>query len=98
MKNIIMDLCRGNIEVDTLSDTTLKKLKELEDLKEKNYNNLLKTLNDSEKETLEKYIACVDESEFLGNEQIFTNAFSLGLRIASEAFINTEELLEKSTY
>ena len=46
MKNIIMDLCRGNIEVDTLSDTTLKKLKELEDLKEKNYNNLLKTLND----------------------------------------------------
>ena len=43
MKNIIMDLCRGNIEAETLSDTTLKKLKELEDLKEKNYNNKIST-------------------------------------------------------
>ena len=45
MKNIIMDLCRGNIESEVVSELTTHKLKELEDLKEKNLNNLLKTLN-----------------------------------------------------
>ncbi len=98
MKNIIMDLCRGNIESEIVSELTTNKLKELEDLKEKNLNDLLKTLNDDEREILEKYIACVDESEFLGNEQLFTNGFSLGLRIASEAFINSEDMIEKSNY
>ncbi len=98
MRNIIMDLCRGNIESEIVSEFTNHKLKELEDLKEKNLKNLLKTLNDEGKEILEKYITCVDESEFLGNEQLFINAFSLGLRIASEAFINTEDILEKSNY
>lgn len=98
MKNIIMDLCRGNIESEIISELTTNKLKELEDLKEKNLNDLLKTLNDDEREILEKYIACVDESEFLGNEQLFTNGFSLGLRIASEAFINSEDMIEKSNY
>lgn len=98
MKNIIMDLCRGNIESEMITEFTNHKLKELQELKEQNLNNLLKTLNDDEKEILEKYIACADESEFLGNEQLFTNAFSLGLRVASEAFINTEDMIEKSSY
>lgn len=98
MKNTIMDLCRGNIESEIISEFTTHKLKELKELKEQNLNNLLQTLNDNEKEILEKYIACADESEFLGNEQLFTNAFSLGLRVASEAFINTEDMIEKSSY
>ena len=51
---------------------------------------LLSSLNDQEKETLEKFIDCDTELSEINEKEIFQYGFTLGMRIAIEVlFPNT---------
>ena len=48
------------------------------------HDNLLSTLNDQQKETLEKFDDCYNELTDINEREIFSYAFKLGMRIAIE--------------
>ena len=48
------------------------------------HDNLLSTLNDQQKELLEKFDDCYNELTDINEREIFSYAFKLGMRIAIE--------------
>ena len=86
MKRTIIDLWNGDISPITNCGKNDPEIKNLVGLIERNCQNLENTLNEKQKEILEKYVCCVNEYLDLITEQAFYEGFSLSSKLLTEAF------------
>ena len=84
MKSIINELWHGNICPQTDSRNNSPEKKELMEYIARHHADLLKTLNDEQKEIFEKFDDCWSEYMSLAEAAIFEYAFKLGMRITIE--------------
>ena len=84
MRSILEELFYGNICPNTDCRSRDKETKQLMGYIADHHDNLLSTLNDQQKETLEKFDDCYNELTDINEREIFTYAFKLGMRIAIE--------------
>jgi hypothetical protein len=87
MKSILKELFYGNICPSTDCRSDGKEVKELMGYIADHHENLLKTLNDEQKEILEKFNDCYDELTDINEREIFVYAFRLGMRISIEVLL-----------
>ena len=86
MKSILEELFYGNVCPNTDCRSNGKEVKELMEYVASHHDNLLKTLNDEQKEIFEKFNDCYNELTDINEREIFAYAFRLGMRIAIEVF------------
>ena len=84
MKSILEELFYGNICPNTDCRSHDKETKQLMGYIADHHDNLLSTLNDQQKELLEKFDDCYNELTDINELEIFSYAFKLGMRIAIE--------------
>ena len=84
MRYILEELFYGNICPNTDCRSHDKETKQLMGYIADHHDNLLSTLNDQQKETLEKFDDCYNELTDINEREIFSYAFKLGMRIAIE--------------
>ena len=84
MKRTLIDLWYGNIDPQEQAQAN-PQLPDLLKLLERNHDALSKTLNDDQKELLEKYQSCADEISGFCERDSFIYGFRLGMRLAIEA-------------
>ena len=84
MRSIINELWHGNISPQTDSRNNSPEMKELMEYMTRHHDDLLKTLNDEQREIFEKFGDCWSEYASYAEEAIFTYAFKLGMQIAIE--------------
>ena len=90
MKSIINELWRGNIVPQEDSRNNSPEMRELMEYMARHHDELLKTMTDEQKETLEKFDDCWSEYASLAEEAIFKYAFKLGMNLAIEALSERE--------
>ena len=88
MKSILEELFYGNICPNTDCRGSDKETKQLRGYIADHHDNLLSTLNDQQKEILEKFDDCYNELTDISEREIFTYAFKLGMMIAIEVLHN----------
>ena len=81
MRSILEELFYGNICPNTDCRSRDKETKQLMGYIADHHDNLLSTLNDQQKEILEKFDDCYNELIDINEREIFTYAFKLGARI-----------------
>lgn len=84
MKRTLIDLWYGNIDPQEQAQAN-PQVPDLLKLLERNHDDLSKTLNDDQKELLEKYQSCADEISGFCERDSFIYGFRLGMRLAIEA-------------
>ena len=84
MRSILEELFYGNIYPNTDCRSHDKVTKQLMGYIADHHDNLLSTLNDQQKELLEKFDDCYNELTDINEREIFSYAFKLGMRIAIE--------------
>ena len=84
MRSILEELFYGNICPNTDCRSQVKETKQLMGYIADHHNNLLSTLNDQQKEILEKFDDCYNELTDINEREIFTYAFTLGAKIVFE--------------
>ena len=84
MKNIIKELCRGNVMSPEDSRQNTPEMQQLLEYISRHNDDLLKTMTDEQKEIFEKFHDCWDEYVSLAETAIFEYAFKLGMQIAIE--------------
>ena len=84
MRSIVEELFYGNICPNTDCRSQDKETKQLMGYIADHHNNLLSTLNDQQKEILEKFDDCYNELTDINEREIFTYAFTLGAKIVFE--------------
>ena len=84
MRSILEELFYGNICPNTDCRSHDKETKQLMGYIADHHDNLLLTLNDQQKELLEKFDDCYNELTDINEREIFSYAFKLGMRIAIE--------------
>ena len=84
MKSIINELWHGNIVPQEDSRNNSPEMRELMEYMARHHDELLKTMTDEQKETLEKFDDCWSEYMSLAETAIFEYAFKLGMQIAIE--------------
>lgn len=84
MRSILEELFYGNICPNTDCRSHDKETKQLMGYIADHHDNLLATLNDQQKEILEKFDDCYSELTDINEREIFSYAFKLGMRIAIE--------------
>ena len=84
MRSILEELFYGNICPNTDCRSHNKETKQLLGYIADHHDNLLFTLNDQQKELLEKFDDCYNELTDINEREIFSYAFKLGMRIAIE--------------
>ena len=87
MKSILEELFYGNICPNTNCRSDAKEVKELMGYVASHHENLLKTLNDEQKEILAKFNDCYDELTDINEREIFVYAFRLGMRSAIDVLL-----------
>lgn len=90
MRSILDELFYGNICPNTDCRSQDKETKQLMGYIANHHDNLLSTLNDHQKEVLEKFDDCYNELTDINEREIFAYAFKLGARIMLEVLSNTE--------
>lgn len=90
MRAILEELFYGNICPNTDCRSQDKETKRLMGYIADHHDNLLSTLNDEQKELLEKFDDCYNELTDINEREIFSYAFKLGARIMLEVLSNTE--------
>ena len=90
MRSILEELFYGNICPSTDCRSQDKETKRLMGYIADHHDNLLSTLNDEQKELLEKFDDCYNELTDINEREIFSYAFKLGARIMLEVLSNTE--------
>ncbi len=85
MKNTLSELWRGNIAPCDQKSIHSKETKELASLLERNHSNLCETLNEREKETLQKWEDNHDELLLLSCGDASIKGFSLGIPLITGA-------------
>ena len=88
MKSILDELFYGNICPNTDCRSHDKETKQLMGYIADHHDNLLSTLNEQQKEILEKFDDCYNELTDSNEREIFSYAFKLGMRIAIEVLID----------
>ena len=81
MRTILEELFYGNICPNTDCRSHDKETKQLMGYIADHHDNLLSTLNDKQKEILEKFDDCYSELTDINEREIFTYAFKLGARL-----------------
>ena len=84
MKNIIKELCRGNVMPPEDSRQNTPEMQQLLEYISRHNDDLLKTMTAEQKEIFEKFHDCWDEYVSLAETAIFEYAFKLGMQIAIE--------------
>jgi len=84
MRSVLEELFYGNICPNTDCRSHDKETKQLMGYIADHHDNLLSTLNDQQKEILEKFDDCYNELTDINEREIFSYAFKLGMRIAIE--------------
>ena len=84
MKRTLIDLWYGSIDPHEQAQAN-PQVPDLLKLLERNHDALCKTLNDDQKELLEKYQSCADEISGFCERDSFIYGFRLGMRLAIEA-------------
>ena len=84
MRSILEELFYGNICPNTDCRSHDKETRQLMGYIADHHDNLLSTLNDQQKELLEKFDDCYNELTDINEREIFSYAFNLGMRIAIE--------------
>ena len=84
MRSIIEELFYGNICPNTDCRSRDKETKQLMGYIADHHDNLLSTLNEQQKELLEKFDDCYNELTDINERELFSYAFKLGMRIAIE--------------
>jgi hypothetical protein len=90
MKNMIKELCHGNIVPQEESRTNSPEMKELLGYMARHHEDLEKSFTDEQKETFEKFHDCWSEYMSLAEAAIFEYAFKLGARLAIEVQSDNE--------
>ena len=85
--DIINELWYGNVSPFEQCTRGDKRLKELLKLVARNREDLDGTLFDKQKETLEKFEACVNEMHNIAERNAFSYGFRLGVQLMAEAFL-----------
>ena len=88
MISIFEELFYGNICPNTDCRSQDKETKQLMGYIADHHDKLLSTLNDQQKEILEKFDDCYNELTDINEREIFVYAFKLGARIALEMLSN----------
>ena len=88
MKNTLIELWRGNIAPCDQKSIHSKETKELASLLERNHSKLCETLNDREKEILQKWEDEHDELLLLSCEDAFIKGFSLAIQLVTDALVD----------
>ena len=81
MRSILEELFYGNICPNTDCRSQDKETKQLMGYIADHHDNLLSTLNDQQKEILEKFDDCYNELIDINEREIFAHAFKLGARL-----------------
>ena len=81
MRSVLEELFYGNICPNTDCRSHDKETKQLMGYIAAHHDNLLSTLNDQQKEILEKFDDCYNELTDINEREIFSYAFKLGARI-----------------
>ena len=84
MRSILEELFYGNICPNTDCRRHDKETKQLMGYIADHHDNLLSTLNDQQRELLEKFDDCYNELTDINEREIFSYAFKLGARIMLE--------------
>ena len=84
MNSILEELFYGNICPNSDYRSHDKETKQLMGYIADHHDNLLSTLDDRQKELLEKFDDCYNELTDINEREIFSYAFRLGMRIAIE--------------
>ena len=92
MRSILEKLFYGNICPNTDCRSQDKETKQLMGDIADHHDNLLSTLNDEQKELLEKFDDCYNELTDINEREIFSYAFKLGARMMLEVLSNTESM------
>ena len=90
MRPILEELFYGNICPNTDCRSQDKETKQLMGYIADHHDNLLSTLNDQQKEILEKFDDCYNELIDINEREIFAYAFKLGARIMLAVFSEKE--------
>ena len=93
MKRTLIDLWYGNIDPQEQAQAN-PQVPDLLKLLERNHDALSKTLNDDQKEILEKYQCCADEISGFCERDSFIYGFRLGMRLAIEALTDENDIEE----
>ena len=80
MRSILEELFYGNICPNTDCRSHDKETKQLMGYIADHHDNLLSTLNDQQKEILEKFDDCYSELTDINEREIFSYAFKLGIK------------------
>ena len=91
MRSILEELFYGNICPNTDCRSHDKETKQLIGYIADHHDNLLATLNDQQKEILEKFDDCYNELTDINEREIFAYAFKLGARIMLAVVSEREE-------
>ena len=91
MRSILEELFYGNICPNTDCRSRDKETKQLMGYIADPHDNLLSTLNDQQKELLEKFDDCYNELTDINEREIFAYAFKLGARIMLAVVSEREE-------
>lgn len=91
MCKMIEELWHGNISPQTDSRNNSPEMKQLMEYIARHHDDLLKTLNEEQKETFEKFDDCWSEYMSLAEKAIFTYAFKLGAKLTYEALCNNTD-------
>ena len=81
MKSILEEIWYGNICPNSGCREATKEAKALLGYIADHHDNLLSTLNDQQKEILEKFDDCYNELTDINEREIFAYAFTLGARL-----------------
>ena len=81
MRSILEELFYGNICPNTDCRSTDKETKQLMGYMADHHENLLSTLNEQQKEILEKFDDCYNELIDINEREIFLYAFKLGAKL-----------------
>ena len=93
MSKTIEKLWHGNIVPQTDSRNNSPEMKQLMEYIARHHDDLLKTLNDEQKETFEKFDDCWSEYIELAETAIFAYAFKLGARLTYEALCDKTDFV-----
>lgn len=92
MTKTIAQLWNGNLDPIRYLGKNNPEIKQLEKLMQYNLEKLEESLNEKEKEILEKYNDCINEYILAISEQAFCDGYCLGSKMAVEALIGVEQI------
>lgn len=92
MRTILEELYYGNICPNTDCRSHDKDTKQLIGYIADHHDNLLATLNEQQKEILEKFDDCYNELTDINEREIFLYAFKFGARIMLQILTDTESM------